>query len=174
MTVLSQISRAFHYRDKTTFVRLYKQYVRTHLEFAIQAWQPWYQKDMEVLEKVLERAVKMIGGLKGSTCKEKLKELGLQSLEERRQEADLVLAYKVLHGICPVDAESWFTRGALAALHRNRAAADPLRLNKPRCPGQFLPGASSGFLECTPLTNKKCFISEPFQERLEKTLQCHC
>ena len=34
----------------------------------------------------------------------KVKELSLQSLEERRQEDDLLLAYKVLHGICPVDA----------------------------------------------------------------------
>jgi len=31
--VLGQISRAFHYRDRHIFVRLYKQYVRPHLEF---------------------------------------------------------------------------------------------------------------------------------------------
>lgn len=35
--VLGQISRAFHYRDRYTFMNLYKQYVRPHLEFAIQA-----------------------------------------------------------------------------------------------------------------------------------------
>jgi hypothetical protein len=33
--VLGQISRAFHYRDRHTFLNLYKQYVRPHLEFAV-------------------------------------------------------------------------------------------------------------------------------------------
>ncbi len=34
-TVLGQISRAFHYRDRYIFVRLYKQYVQPHLEFSM-------------------------------------------------------------------------------------------------------------------------------------------
>ena len=34
---LGQISRSFHYRDRVTFVKLYKQYVRPHLEFAVTA-----------------------------------------------------------------------------------------------------------------------------------------
>ena len=47
--VLGQISRAFSYRDKKTFIRLYVQYVRPHLEFACQAWSPWTTKDVETL-----------------------------------------------------------------------------------------------------------------------------
>ena len=35
--VLGQITRAFRYRDKYIFVKLYKQYVRPHLDFAVQA-----------------------------------------------------------------------------------------------------------------------------------------
>jgi ribonuclease P/MRP protein subunit RPP40 len=35
--VLGQISRAFHYRHRHIFLNLYKQYVRPHLEFAVQA-----------------------------------------------------------------------------------------------------------------------------------------
>ncbi len=31
---MGQVSRAFHYRDKFTFVNLYNQYVRPHPEFA--------------------------------------------------------------------------------------------------------------------------------------------
>jgi ribonucleases P/MRP protein subunit RPP40 len=38
--VLGQISRAFHYRDKQTFVKLYITYVRPHLEFSTPAWSP--------------------------------------------------------------------------------------------------------------------------------------
>ena len=40
-TVLSQIMRAFHYRDGHVFLNLYKQYVRPHLEFSVAAWAPW-------------------------------------------------------------------------------------------------------------------------------------
>ena len=40
MGVLYQLLRSFHYRDKKTFVTLYKTYVRPHLEFAVPAWNP--------------------------------------------------------------------------------------------------------------------------------------
>jgi hypothetical protein len=51
-TVLGQLSRAFHYRDRHVFARLYKQYVRPHLEFSTSAWSPWTAQDIECLEKV--------------------------------------------------------------------------------------------------------------------------
>jgi hypothetical protein len=51
-TVLRQVSRAFHFRDRHIFVRLYTQYVRPHLEFASPAWSPWAQADKECLERV--------------------------------------------------------------------------------------------------------------------------
>ncbi len=67
MTVLNQLRRNFHYRDRHTFLRLYKQHVRPHLEFAVQAWSPWMVGDIEdeKLEKVQEKAVRMVAGLKG-------------------------------------------------------------------------------------------------------------
>ena len=33
--VLGQICRAFHFRDRNIFLKLYKQYVRVHMEFAV-------------------------------------------------------------------------------------------------------------------------------------------
>jgi hypothetical protein len=88
-TVLGQISRAFHYRDRHIFVRLYKQYVRPHLEFAVQAWSPWTEADKECLEKVQRRAVSMVSGLQEQEYEDRLKELGLTSLAERRHRADM-------------------------------------------------------------------------------------
>ena len=82
--VLSQLSRSFHYRDRRTFVQLYKQYVRPHLEFAVPAWSPWTVADKDVVERVQERAVRMVSGLKGETYAERLTELGLPTLELRR------------------------------------------------------------------------------------------
>ena len=96
-TVLSQILRAFHFRDMHVFLRLYNQYVRPHLEFAVPAWSPWTQEDRERLEKVQQRAVKAISGLRGRTYEERLVELSLPSLEERRLEMDMAQTYRTMN-----------------------------------------------------------------------------
>ena len=94
--ILGQMSRAFHYRDNV-FVRLYKSYVRPHLEFAVQAWSPWFVKDIELLERVQRRAVNMVLGLKATSYEGKLKELGLTTLQERRERGDMIQVWKYLH-----------------------------------------------------------------------------
>jgi hypothetical protein len=50
-SVLPQITRAFHYRDRHVLKKLYVQYVRPHLEFAAVAWSPWLEADKAALEK---------------------------------------------------------------------------------------------------------------------------
>jgi hypothetical protein len=129
--VLGQISRAFHYRDRHTFIGLYKQYVRPHLEFAVQAWNPWTQHDKETLEKVQRRAVGMVSGLRGETYEEKLVELGLTTLEERRHQADMLQVYKILTGKDNVRSECWFRMAAAGAI-RTRQAAGVMNILKPR------------------------------------------
>ncbi len=54
--------------------------------------------EQEELEKVQQRAVKMVAGLKGLTYEDKCKELGLETLEQRRLQQDLMLAHKFLGG----------------------------------------------------------------------------
>jgi hypothetical protein len=39
-SVLGQKTRTFRYGDRRVFLQLYKQYVRPHLKFAVQAWSP--------------------------------------------------------------------------------------------------------------------------------------
>ncbi len=68
--VLGQITRAFHYRDRHIFVRLYKQYVLPHLEFSAAAWSPWTEADRDTLERVQKRAIKMVSGLQGTSSEE--------------------------------------------------------------------------------------------------------
>ena len=103
-SVLGQISRAFHYRDRKTFVKLYKQYVRPHLEFAVTAWSPWTVADKECLERVQMRAIKMVSGLISSDYHERLAELGMETLEERRHRMDMAQVYKIVTGEDKVDA----------------------------------------------------------------------
>ena len=108
--VLSQITRAFHYRDRHVFLSLYQQYVRPHLEFAVAAWAPWTQADIQCLESVQQRAVRAISGLRATTYEEKLRELGIPSLQERRIEIDMVQTFKIVKGIDKVECELWFER----------------------------------------------------------------
>ena len=65
-------------------MKLYKQYLRPHLECAVTAWSPWSVADKESLERVQRMAVKMISGLTSNDCHERLAELGMETLEERR------------------------------------------------------------------------------------------
>ena len=119
-TILYQISKAFHYRDRHIFVKLYTTYVRCHLEYASPAWSPRNQGDIETLEKVQKRMVSMIPGLQGDSYEEKLRELHLMSLESRRNRTDMVTTYKILTGIDNVDHGTWFeTYGNSNRLTRN-------------------------------------------------------
>jgi ribonuclease P/MRP protein subunit RPP40 len=83
-------------RDRHTFMKLYKQYVRPHLEFSSPAWSPWAVGDKENLERVQEKAVKMVAGLKSRDYKDRCKELGLETLEERREKQDVALVHKLV------------------------------------------------------------------------------
>jgi hypothetical protein len=101
--------RAFHYRDKYTFTKLYKTYVRPHLEFCTPAWSPWSQTDIKTLEKVQEKFVNMVSGLAGRTYEQKLKELQIESLESGHL-ADMVMVHKIMHDHGGLDADHWFDK----------------------------------------------------------------
>lgn len=126
--ILTQISKSFHYRDKVTFLNLYKTYVRCHLESSVPAWNPWSAQDKEVIEKVQIRAVNMISGLKGSTYPEKLAELKLMTLEARRTRFDMLQTFKIVHGMDRVNRDTWFKMAAEHSQRVTRLSADPLNI----------------------------------------------
>ena len=105
---LGLISRSFHYRSKATLVPLYKCLVRPKLEFAAAAWSPWLEKDIESLEKVQRRLVRMLSNVQGSTYEEKLKDAGLMTLKDRRERGDVIETFKTLNEINNVDKHAWF------------------------------------------------------------------
>ena len=107
-SVLGQMSRSVTYRDRITWIKLYKQYVRPHLEYCVQAWSPWLEHDKKILEQVQERAVRMVSGLKGKTYEERLKELNLSSLEDRRKRGDMIQVWKIINKHDNLPANQFF------------------------------------------------------------------
>jgi hypothetical protein len=105
--VLGQILRAFTYRDRVHFIKLFTSRVRCHLEYCIQTWNPWLEKDIEVLESVQRRAIRQVRGLTGS-YEEKLSQCGLTLLKDRRLRGDLIQTYKILNQVDDIPVNTFF------------------------------------------------------------------
>jgi hypothetical protein len=69
----------------------------------------------------------MVSGLRGSTYEDRLKELALTTLEERRHQADMAQMYKICTEKDGLKRSDWFEPPPAAAA-RTRQHADPLNV----------------------------------------------
>jgi len=95
------IHKCFVSKEVSLLCRAFTVYVRPLLEYASCVWSPCLIKDIERLERVQRRFTKCLRGLSTLTYKDRFQVLGLQSLESRRLQFDLIYAYKILTGRNP-------------------------------------------------------------------------
>ena len=107
--IIGLIGRSFEYKSKDIILTLYNSLVRPQLEYCVQAWCPYYRKDIDKLERVQRRVTKMIPNLRNKTYEERLKELNLFPLSQRRLRGDLIQVFKIIKGIDNMDCSKYFT-----------------------------------------------------------------
>ncbi|KFV95958.1 hypothetical protein N326_09812, partial [Eurypyga helias] len=80
--ILGCIKRNVTIRSMEVILPLCSALLRPHLEYCVQLWDPQRKKDMDLLEQIQMKALTMIRVLEHLSCEDRMRELGLFSLEK--------------------------------------------------------------------------------------------
>ena len=139
--MLGLIKIGFNCLDIVSFKNLYPVLVRPLLEYCVQVWSPYKQKYIDIIERVQERATKLVPSVRNLPYEERLKKLGLTTLVERRYRGDMIETYKILTGKEKIDPSRYFdvvnergdpelARGLKLSRDRVKVIDSPRRRNK--------------------------------------------
>ena len=106
--MLRNIRVAFHFLDKEMMKKIIITMIRAKLEYAETVWSPQMKKHVKKLERIQRTATKMVPELEDLTYEERLKEVGLPTLEERRERGDLITIYKLTNDLEEIDRKIYY------------------------------------------------------------------
>ena len=107
-SMIGRINRTFSYMDVDMFKAIYPSMIRSHMEYAVQAWSPQTAREINLLEQVQRRATRLVGSLRNSSYETRKEILGLTPLHVRRTRGDLIEVFKIMHGLVNVERDQFF------------------------------------------------------------------
>ena len=121
------IRRSFQLKSPQLLWPAFQAYVAPVLMYGSPAWSPCLRRDSDIVERVQRKFLKSIPELHDLPYSERLSHVNALSLQNRRLYADLVLAYRALHGMLGCPGEEFglvlstsVTRGNGVALQQRR------------------------------------------------------
>ena len=104
--------------------------IRPKLEYAAVVWSQHLKKDINKLERIQRTATRMVPELEELQYEERLKEMGLPTLKERRERGDIITIFKLLNKLEVTDNDKLLQREI--GNHR-RTRGHAMKLKKERC-----------------------------------------
>ena len=106
--VLGMIRISFACLNIQMFLDMYTALVRPLLEYCVQVWSPYKIGQIKLLERVQRRATRLVPQLKDLCYDDRLAQLGLTRLEERRHRDNMIVTYKILTRKEKIDSNTLF------------------------------------------------------------------
>jgi hypothetical protein len=128
---VNAIFRSFTCHSVDLLLKLYFCFVRSVLEYCTEVWSPYLVRDVDIIERVQQLFVRRLPGFSDlSGYDVRLRKLGLRSLELRRVHRDLVMVYKIYHGLVDLKFDDFFTQATSSVTrgHSKRLLVNRSRL----------------------------------------------
>ena len=97
---------AFHFLDKDMIRKIILTMIRPKIEYAEVIWSPHKKKHVLKLERIQRIATKMVSDLEDLPYEERLKEMHLTTLKERRERGDLITIYRLMNNLEETDRKN--------------------------------------------------------------------
>ena len=141
--VLSHIIlRCFSSTNVQLLVNLFKTYIRPIVEYNTCSWSPQLKLDIKQVESVQKSFTRKLcqrANIHYTSYDDRLMILKLESLESRRTKNDLILLFKIIHGLINIDFGRFFQFSSLGgySLRRHSMQIIPKKVPKTNCRQNF-------------------------------------